>query len=64
MLGFMNSALIHFSPFWVTKRAIFQGTDLEPTEKGPGVVGSVDRVHLRDEEGARREVKVRVERED
>ena len=43
---------------------ILERTDLEPTEKGPRVAGSVDRVHLRDEEGPRREVEVRVERED
>ena len=38
--------------------------DLEPAEEGACVAGSVDRVHVGDEEGARGEVEVRVEGED
>ena len=42
----------------------FQSNNLEPTEKSAWVADPVDWVHLRDEQGAWREVKVRVERQD
>ena len=52
---------------WVAEdrdRSHMHAPDLEPTEECPRVAGSVDRVHVGDEEGARGEVEVRVEGED